>query len=92
MREIGVRDLKRSLSETLRAVGHGEQVRVTVRGRAIADIVPTGAAAGDDRLRALVADGRLTPPSSVRPKRTPRLVKTHERASALVIAERDAER
>ena len=45
MREIGVRDLKRSLSETLRAVERGEQVRVTVRGRAIADIVPTGAAA-----------------------------------------------
>ena len=92
MREIGVRDLKRSLSETLRAVERGEQVRVTVRGRAIADIVPAGAAAGDDRLRALVADGRLTPPSSARPKRAPRLVKSHESASALVIGERDAER
>ena len=92
MREIGVRDLKRSLSETLRAVERGEQVRVTVRGRAIADIVPAGAAAGDDRVRALVADGRLTPPSSARPKRPPRLVKTHGRASALVIGERDAER
>jgi prevent-host-death family protein len=42
MREIGVRDLKRALSETLRAVERGEQVRVTVRGRAIADIVPAG--------------------------------------------------
>ena len=92
MREIGVRDLKRSLSETLRAVERGEQVRVTVRGRAIADIVPAGAAAGDDRVRTLVADGRLTPPASARPKRAPRLVKTHDSASALVISERDAER
>jgi prevent-host-death family protein len=92
MREIGVRDLKRSLSETLRAVERGEQVRVTVRGRAIADIVPAGAAAGDDRVRALVADGRLTPPASARPKRAPRLVKTRGSAFALVIGERDAER
>jgi prevent-host-death family protein len=92
MREIGVRDLKRSLSETLRAVERGEQVRVTVRGRAIADIVPAGAAAGDDRVRALVADGRLTPPTSARPKRPPRLVKTGGSASALLLGERDAER
>jgi prevent-host-death family protein len=92
MREIGVRDLKRSLSETLRAVERGEQVRVTLRGRAIADIVPAGAAACDDRVRALVADGRLTPAASARPKRAPRLVKTDVSASALVIGERDAER
>ena len=92
MREIGVRDLKRSLSETLRAVERGEQVRVTLRGRAIADIVPAGAAAGDDRVRALVAEGRLTPAASARPKRAPRLAKTDVSASALVIGERDAER
>jgi prevent-host-death family protein len=92
MREIGVRDLKRSLSETLRAVERGEQVRVTVRGRAIADIVPAGAAAGDDRVRALVADGRLTPAASARPKRAPRLVKSDVSASALVVGERDAGR
>lgn len=92
MREIGVRDLKRSLSETLRAVERGEQVRVTLRGRAIADIVPAGAAAGDERVRALVADGRLTPPASSRPMTAPRLVKAHRSASALVIDERDAER
>jgi prevent-host-death family protein len=92
MREIGVRELKRSLSETLRAVERGEQVRVTVRGRAIADIVPAAAAAADDRVRALVAAGRLTPPASARPKRAPRLATARESASALVIAERDAER
>jgi prevent-host-death family protein len=91
MREIGVRDLKRLLSETLRLVERGEQVRVTVRGRAIADIVPARAAAVDDRVRALVAEGRLTPPAAARPKRAPRLAKVRGTASALVVAERDAE-
>jgi prevent-host-death family protein len=92
MREIGVRELKRSLSETLRAVGRGEQVRVTVRGRPIADIVPAGAAAGDDRLRELVAEGRVVPPARARPRRAPKLVKAHRSASSLVLSERDAER
>ena len=91
MREIGVRDLKRLLSETLRLVERGEQVRVTVRGRAVADIVPARAAAVDDRVRALVAEGRLTPPAAARPKRAPRLAKVRGTASALVVAERDAE-
>jgi prevent-host-death family protein len=92
MREIGVRELKRLLSETLRAVEHGEQVRVTIRGRAVADIVPASAAPGDDRVRALVAEGRVTAPASARPKRAPRLAKTRIGASDLVISERDAER
>jgi prevent-host-death family protein len=92
MREIGVRELKQSLSETLRVVAHGEQVRVTVRGRAVADIVPAGASAGDDRLRALVADGRLTTPSKARPGKAPRLVRSTRSASSLVLDERDAER
>ena len=92
MREIGVRELKRSLSETLRAVGRGEQVRVTVRGRPVADIVPAGAAAGDDRLRELVAEGRVVPPARARPQRAPKLAKARRSASSLVLSERDAER
>lgn len=91
MREIGVRELKRSLSETLQAVGRGEQIRVTVRGRAIADIVPAGAE-GEDPLRELVAEGRVVPPSRSRPTRAPRLVTGHTSATALVLSERDAER
>jgi prevent-host-death family protein len=92
MREIGVRQLKQSLSETLRAVGRGEQVRVTLRGRPVADIVPAGAAAGDDRLRELVAEGRVVPPARARPRRAPKLAKARSSASSLVLAERDAER
>ena len=91
MREIGVRELKRSLSETLRAVGRGEQVRVTLRGRPLADIVPATAAV-DDRVRELVAAGRVVPPARSRPSRAPRLAKTRRRASAVVLAEREAER
>lgn len=92
MREIGVRELKRSLSETLRAVGRGEQVRVTVRGRPVADIVPAGVAAGDDRLRELVAEGRVVPPARARPSRAPEPTRAGRSASALVLSERDDER
>lgn len=93
MREIGVRELKRSLSETLRAVGGGEQVRVTVRGRAVADIVPAGASAANDPLRDLVAEGRVVLPVRSRPPRAPRLVTGRgAKPSDLVISERDAER
>jgi prevent-host-death family protein len=92
MREIGVRELKQSLSETLRAVRRGQQVRVTIRGRAVADIVPAGAAAIDDPLRRLVAEGRLVAPSRARPARAPRLVKARRSPSALLLSEREAER
>ena len=92
MREIGVRELKQSLSETLRAVGRGEHVRVTLRGRPLADLVPAGSPAGDDRLHQMIADGRLVPAGRARPSRAPRLAKDARSASALVLAERDAER
>jgi prevent-host-death family protein len=92
MREMGVRELKLSLSQTLRAVARGQQVRVTVHGRPVADIVPAGASVRDNPLRALTAEGRLTPHTRARPKRAPRLVKTSTSASSLVLAERDAER
>lgn len=92
MREIGVRELKQSLSETLRAVGRGERVRVTLRGQPLADIVPAGDAAIDDRLRELVASGRVVPPARARPKRAPRLLDAPGGASLHVLAERDDER
>lgn len=92
MREVGVRELKASLSEMLRLAGRGERVRVTVHGRPVADIVAPGAVPGDDRLRALVAEGRLVPPARPRPKRDPPLIRTSRSASGLVLDERDAER
>ncbi len=90
MREIGVRELKGSLSETLRAVAGGQQVRVTRRGRPIADIVPATAAAGDDRMRELVANGRVTPAARGRPGRAPKLARGGRSASSLVLSERDS--
>jgi prevent-host-death family protein len=92
MREMGVRQLKQSLSETLRAVGRGEQVRVTLRGRPVAYIVPAGATPADERLRELVAAGRIAPPARGRPNSAPRLAKVGRSASKAVIADRDAER
>jgi hypothetical protein len=63
-----------------------------LRGRPVADIVPAGAGAGEDRLGQLIAEGRLVAPVRARPKRAPRLVKARRPASSLVLAERDAER
>jgi prevent-host-death family protein len=92
MREIGVRELKAHLSEVLREVEAGKPARVTLRGQAVADIVPVGARRQDERVRDLVAAGRLTPPAQARPRRAPRLVQARQAASALVLAERDEER
>jgi prevent-host-death family protein len=93
MREIGVRELKLSLSKTLRAAGRGQRVRVTVRGQPVADIVPAGTASpGESRLRELAAEGRLTAPIRTRPKKAPQLVQGRGAASALVLTERDVER
>jgi prevent-host-death family protein len=92
MREIGVRELKMTLSQTLRAVARGQQVRVTLRGRPLADIVPAVASAKDDPLRRLVAQGRLVASVRARPTRAPRPVQSKRSASGLVLAEREAER
>jgi prevent-host-death family protein len=92
MREIGVRELKASLSETLRAVSRGQQVRVTLRGRPVADIVPAGTSSEESRLDTLVAEGRLVAPTGVPPTRAPKLVRANQSASAFVLSDRDAER
>jgi prevent-host-death family protein len=91
MREIGVRELKTTLSQTLRAVGRGQRVRVTLRGMPLADIVPAGVGDEDDRLRQLVAQGRIVVPPRAHPARAPRLAKGRRSASSLVLAEREAE-
>jgi prevent-host-death family protein len=91
MREIGVRELKARLSEALREVERGGELRVTSHGRPVADIVPA-VAGRDDRLRALMAAGRLTPPSRPGPRRAPRLAAGRRPASAFVLDDRDDER
>jgi prevent-host-death family protein len=92
MREIGVRELKANLSNVLRRVEAGEQVRVTVRGRPVADLVPLGSRRSDDRMRQLVAEARVTPPTALRPRHSPPPRDTGRSASAIVLAERAEER
>lgn len=91
MEEIGVRQLKETLSEALRRVSRGEQIRILNRGRPIADLVPVGKAR-DHRLRRLVSQGRLTLPTHPRPSASPTPVETEVRASDIVLAEREDER
>ena len=91
MRKIGVRELRESLAEVLRGVEAGEHVRLTSRGRALADIVPVGSPARAPRLEELVRQGRIVPPSRGRPAKAPRMAKSDRSASATVLAERDLE-
>jgi len=43
MREIPQRELRNNVAAVLREVEGGESLRVTVRGRPVADLVPVGA-------------------------------------------------
>ncbi|MEX2195851.1 MAG: type II toxin-antitoxin system prevent-host-death family antitoxin [Thermoleophilaceae bacterium] len=90
MRQVGVRELKNDLSGWLRRVDRGEQIRVTVRGRPVADLVPAGRPR--DRMQQLIAEGKVTPAS--RPMTKPALPPEAGRGSAteLILAEREDER
>jgi prevent-host-death family protein len=92
VREIGVRELKANLSAVLRRVEAGEQIGVTVRGRRVADLVPAGSRRSEERLRALVAEGRITLAARPRPRRAARPLRTGSSATEQVLAERDAAR
>jgi prevent-host-death family protein len=91
MLEIGVRELKASLSSMLRKVEDGEQIKVTVRGRHVADIVPAGARRGNERLRELVAEGKVTPAVRPLPDHPPPAAPGRRSATAIVLADRDEE-
>jgi len=91
MREIGVRDLKAQLSSVLRDVERGETVRVTSRGRPVAEIVPV-MPERSDAMKKLIAEGKVTPATGSIPKNPPPPRKTGRSASAVVLAERDEER
>jgi prevent-host-death family protein len=92
MDEIGVRELEARLSAVLQRVSGGEQVRVTVRGRPVADIVLAGASPADDALRSLIVRGgsSLLHERGRRGRRGWRAPVGS--ASALVLAEREDER
>lgn len=102
MREIGIGELKAKLSSVIRRVERGERVRVTRRGRAVADIVPVRspetAQEGREQseaMKKLIAEGRVTPasrpPSEARPP-APRPLKAGVSGTAIILAEREEER
>jgi prevent-host-death family protein len=92
MDEIGVRTLKATLSAVLREVSQGRRVRITARGRAVADLVPPASAGEEETLRSLVSAGRIRAPSRSHPKQAPELVEPRTSASDLVLEDREAER
>jgi prevent-host-death family protein len=92
MREIGVRELKANLSSVLHEVDEGKQVKVTIHGRHIADIVPAGSRPSDQRWRELIGSGKITPATGPRRRRAVRPLKAGRSASAIVLAEREEER
>lgn len=92
MLEIGVRELKAGLSGMLRKVEEGERIKVTVRGRHVADIVPAGSPRGSEHMRRLVAEGKVTPATRPHPDRAPRPLRSSRSASAIILAERAEER
>jgi prevent-host-death family protein len=92
VREIGVQELKANLSSVLRRVGEGERVRITRRGRYVADLLPPETDPAEVQMRKLIAEGRVTPASGSIPKDPPPPRKTGRSASAVILAEREEER
>lgn len=92
MREIGVEELKANLSSVLRRVGEGERVKITRRGRHVADLLPPETDPAEEQMRTLIAEGRVTPPSAPLPKNPPPPIDAGGSASALILAEREEDR
>jgi prevent-host-death family protein len=96
MREIGVGELRATLSKVLRRVEKGERFRVTVRGRPVADLVPATPAGSErysEHMRRLIAEGRVTPASRSGPlPEGPPPRYTGKSATAIVLADREEER
>jgi prevent-host-death family protein len=92
MREIGVEELKASLSSVLRRVGEGERVRITRRGRHVADLLPPETDPGEAQMQRLIAEGKVTPASEPLDRNPPPPRKTGRSASAVILAEREDDR
>jgi prevent-host-death family protein len=61
--QIPIRVLNQDTAAVLARVARGETVEITSRGRPVARITPIA----DDRLSALVAAGRVLPPTIITP-------------------------
>lgn len=63
-REIPQRELRNNVSAVLRDIEAGESLRVTVRGRAVADLVPVSGARphlSADEVRRIISEAPLDP-------------------------------
>lgn len=93
MVEVGIKDLKDGLSGYLRRVARGEHIRVTSRGKPIADLIPAEPAGAEDpELLRLEMEGRITLSRLPKPRRSPTPAKLPRSASGYILDERDAER
>lgn len=89
---VGVKELKNSLSRYLRAVSAGETVLVTERGKVVAELRPRAAApasAGEEVLDKLARDGVLSRGRGKVQAAAPIRLKSRAKASAVVIADRN---
>jgi prevent-host-death family protein len=84
--------LRANLSSVLRRVGEGERVRITRRGRRIADLLPPDSDPAEAQMRKLIAEGRVTPASAPLDRNPPPPIDTGTSASALILAEREEDR
>lgn len=82
--------MKANLNSVLRRVGEGERVRVTRRGRPVADIVP--AESPEAQWQRMIDEGRITPGRRPLPKNPPPPIDTGTSASELILAEREEDR
>lgn len=92
MREIGIGELKANLGSVLRRVGEGERVRITRRGRYVADLLPPETDPAEMHMRRLIAEGKVTPASKSLDRNPPPPRKTGRSASAIILAEREEDR
>jgi prevent-host-death family protein len=99
MREIGIGALRMRLGSVIKRVEKGERVRVTRRGRYVADLLPPETDPlppetdpAEMQMRKLIAEGKVTPASGSIPKNPPPPRKTGRSASAIILAEREEER
>lgn len=84
--------MKANLSTVLRRVGKGERVRITRRGRPVADLLPPETDPAEAEMRKLIAEGRVTPASKPLDRNPPPPIDAGGSASALILAEREEDR
>jgi prevent-host-death family protein len=94
MVEVGVKELKNELSAYLRRVQRGERVRVTLRGKAVAELAPPREETQDERRQRLIDEGTLTPATKPMPRKPPPLAEPvpGPSGSDMIIADREADR